>query len=144
MTECPDNILMWSHYANNHKGICLEFATAVDPIFSDARPVEYSDTCPVYECFSQNRGEIAKRALFRKAEDWQYEKEWRIIGTRKAGTTRCFQLGTISGVIVGARIAETDLASIRKWREQLSPPPALFHAELKVGSYELEIIREPS
>ncbi|MEH6486835.1 MULTISPECIES: DUF2971 domain-containing protein [Pseudomonas] len=25
VTTIPDNILMWSHYANNHKGVCLEF-----------------------------------------------------------------------------------------------------------------------
>lgn len=27
------NILMWSHYANSHKGICLEFDTLADPEF---------------------------------------------------------------------------------------------------------------
>lgn len=25
MTETYDNILMWSHYANSHKGICIEY-----------------------------------------------------------------------------------------------------------------------
>lgn len=28
-----DNILMWSHYADNHKGICLEFDFNKDPLF---------------------------------------------------------------------------------------------------------------
>jgi hypothetical protein len=25
LTPCPRSILMWSHYADNHRGICLEF-----------------------------------------------------------------------------------------------------------------------
>lgn len=25
LTTVPDSILMWSHYANNHKGVCLEY-----------------------------------------------------------------------------------------------------------------------
>ena len=25
MSQLKDNILMWSHYANQHKGFCIEF-----------------------------------------------------------------------------------------------------------------------
>ena len=30
-SEANDNILMWSHYANNHEGFCLEFDTRYLP-----------------------------------------------------------------------------------------------------------------
>ena len=44
----PLNILMWSHYASNHRGVCLQFDVAKDPInLLLALPVEYSDEYPV-------------------------------------------------------------------------------------------------
>lgn len=30
LSEIRDNILMWSHYANSHRGICIGFETIVD------------------------------------------------------------------------------------------------------------------
>ena len=30
MTENPDNLLMWAHYARNHTGLCIEFDTSED------------------------------------------------------------------------------------------------------------------
>ena len=39
-----DDILMWSHYASSHRGICLEFkAGDNDPFFAYALPVTYPD-----------------------------------------------------------------------------------------------------
>jgi hypothetical protein len=35
LTADPCSMLMWSHYADNHRGICLEFDTA-NPLFSEA------------------------------------------------------------------------------------------------------------
>jgi hypothetical protein len=32
LTPHADSILMWSHYADNHKGICLEFSTSVQSL----------------------------------------------------------------------------------------------------------------
>jgi hypothetical protein len=34
LTERPDNLLMWGHYASSHTGICLEFA-AFDLVCSE-------------------------------------------------------------------------------------------------------------
>ena len=45
LTPSPDNTLMWSHYADDHKGICLEFANN-NPLIRRARPVRYRKTYP--------------------------------------------------------------------------------------------------
>lgn len=38
----PDDILMWSHYANRHDGVCLEFRTTAHPnAFPRLHPVRY-------------------------------------------------------------------------------------------------------
>jgi len=38
LTPCCDSILMWSHYAENHLGICLEFSTD-NKLFGSAEEV---------------------------------------------------------------------------------------------------------
>lgn len=43
----PLNILMWSHYATYHEGVCLQFELARDPkTFAKALPVNYTDDYP--------------------------------------------------------------------------------------------------
>ena len=44
----PRNILMWSHYAANHKGLCLQFELTRDiDNFVFAMPVQYSEDYPI-------------------------------------------------------------------------------------------------
>jgi hypothetical protein len=47
LTPHPDSILMWSHYSNNHAGICLEFQTA-NRLFSGAMRVSYLSHYPTF------------------------------------------------------------------------------------------------
>lgn len=68
---------MWSHYADNHRGICLEFDTA-NPLFSEALGVVYCSEYPRWLPHEMER--IAFEMLLTKAEDWKYEREFRIIG----------------------------------------------------------------
>jgi hypothetical protein len=48
--ESNDNILMWSHYANSHKGFCLEFDTSFEPFkpkkVQTVLKVSYSEKYP--------------------------------------------------------------------------------------------------
>lgn len=41
----PKNLLMWSHYADSHRGICLEFSLR-NKIFCSALKCEYASTFP--------------------------------------------------------------------------------------------------
>jgi len=44
LTEKPGNLLMWTHYASSHTGVCLEFAVSVnEPSLGRAQPVIYSN-----------------------------------------------------------------------------------------------------
>jgi len=87
LTQEPDSIPMWAHYAAAHTG----FVIAFDPeriVFKDAiesrklRPVKY-----VSERVSLTRGLpgepwVRPEAVFRtKSKQWEYEHEWRWIET---------------------------------------------------------------
>ena len=33
LSEKHDDVLMWSHYSNGHKGFCLKFETSYEPFY---------------------------------------------------------------------------------------------------------------
>jgi hypothetical protein len=70
---------MWSHYGQNHRRISLEFVVRKGTEFGGAKKVEY---CSHYPVFLPHKieGERAIEALLVKAQCWDYEREYRIIG----------------------------------------------------------------
>lgn len=86
-----DSILMWSHYADYHKGIVLKVKVLRDrhSTLSDARRVIY-DSNPITffttqewinECIGTgllDEIKIANEYIYHKNEVWGYEKEWRV------------------------------------------------------------------
>lgn len=49
-SESRDDVLMWSHYAASHTGICIEFDTTVaDSPLSSCKKIEYSPDFNVIE-----------------------------------------------------------------------------------------------
>jgi hypothetical protein len=79
LTPDADSTLMWSHYADNHRGICLEFGVD-NPLFSNALEVVYA---PIYPLWIPHEFEAQQartiEMILTKAEDWRYEKEFRLI-----------------------------------------------------------------
>lgn len=95
---CTDykNRLMWSHYADNHKGFCIEYDFGTDVLKESgviAFPVAYSSMRPKipYEAVllsekptlenvnSQNINERIFLSMLTKDKIWSYEREWRIL-----------------------------------------------------------------
>jgi len=86
LSELDDSLLMWAHYANNHRGMCVEYDlmefntqlryTPVPVIYSDKR-VCVSTLDPA--SLEKNIQGIFIESLTSKSLDWQYENEWRII-----------------------------------------------------------------
>ncbi|WP_429094262.1 DUF2971 domain-containing protein [Aeromonas veronii] len=82
-TESYNNLLMWSHYADEHKGIVIEFdyhvlKTHFNKILSVSNSIERV-------LYNRERHEVLpyttlpKRNLLTKSDDWIYEKEHRVI-----------------------------------------------------------------
>jgi hypothetical protein len=77
-----DHILMWSHYADGHRGLCLEFSTSEEP-FAKARPVEYSSVVPsinAMDLLERDDGvDLFKALILTKHSCWSYEEEYRLL-----------------------------------------------------------------
>jgi DUF2971 family protein len=81
-SEINNNILMWSHYANCHKGVCL--GIYMPPIISEigciTRKVNYTDTIKpkrLYTSDQHQRFLALMYWIFTKAACWSYENEIR-------------------------------------------------------------------
>lgn len=115
-----NNILMWSHYANNHKGICIGYLT-LDKPFSDALKVNYYNTTPIIDIkkyFSNGKfkgGKINKdefrKPILSKYNDWSYEKEWRLLKDDEHDFY-FYHPNSIKTVYFGCKVSQGDIDSI--------------------------------
>lgn len=85
-----NNPLLWSHYGNQHHGICIGYSLNRNPkpepykvIYGGNRKIS---TNLVEKALLKNDPEALKlldqNILLRKALPWKYELEWRIFGNR--------------------------------------------------------------
>lgn len=85
VTDNPESNLMWSHYANSHKGFCIEWDSAT----IKAEKVNYQEEIPSfhlidliksYYLISSNEESAIKiwKALRTKLSEWDYESEYRL------------------------------------------------------------------
>lgn len=103
VSKNPVSNLMWSHYANSHKGFCIEFKSE----FLKADKVIYQNTIPQLNMIDMLRlqlnltdgeelGKHIWQALRTKLNEWSYETEYR------------FQAGNSMGEIpVGSTFMKT-------------------------------------
>ena len=123
--ERPDNILMWSHYANKHTGFCVEYdfsklksAEAKLMLF----PVIYSQKRPMlpmklFDFSDLNNVKLAEgdfplseiiEAMLTKSDIWQYEEEWRIVCFLKNLNEQKLVESMASKVYLGVNIKKED------------------------------------
>jgi len=114
LSEEADNILLWSHYAVNHTGICIEYdLSSLQGVEPTLHRVVYTTKFPhlrVSDVLSDNPSQRFDEILSTKHSCWSYEKEWRII-TEPTGE-RFFGL-PVSRVILGIRTSDSDKKKVR-------------------------------
>ena len=103
LSEEWKNVLMWSHYAEDHKGICIEFDTywrnyyeIIKINYHGSRVMKLSD---IYK-WKVHKDSDAERTLYdqyysNKSSDWKYEKEWRVLSKHIKEEPAPFYIGAI-------------------------------------------------
>ncbi len=155
LSEAADNLLMWAHYADNHRGVAIQFDTeskffSEDSLGSDLpsfRTVEYIMKRPILSHSNLRSPSL----LFRKSPEWSYEREWRYIRRLSEAhrvidsmpyPIHLFGLpeDSISGIVVGCRVLQQDRCRLF---DSLSDSPiagaTIFQARLHDEEYRLQI-----
>lgn len=159
LTESPDHVAMWYHYADQYQGVVLEMQSndESDSPWLMARPVRYSKRKPIvytaggWAKLLTMTPEHATRTLFdvaafTKAKDWSYESEWRITTFRRSGdegnySDWRFHTRDLTGVYLGPLIAEqrrTEIVGLSEaypnatiWQTTIGMSRQFHHTKLK-------------
>jgi len=136
--ERPDDILMWSDYAERHRGICVEIDTRRLELRYQNRlfKVTYQEEYPTTNIL----GDVDELTplVCTKAKNWEYEQEWRCLS--KPGSVTTVSRRVISKVILGCRISSTDEHEVRSWLKVRNKQVALSRAERNINSFGLSIV----
>lgn len=135
---CTDytNRLMWSHYADGHKGFCIEYDFEKDiEIYESALllPVVYSmervkfPWNVVYAedkeapAIKQEAAYAKLRTLLIKDDVWEYEHEWRLIVMRKSGIENV-KMPPVSCIYIGAMCSDENKETLKCIAKELNVP----------------------
>ncbi|WP_158527285.1 DUF2971 domain-containing protein [Pelagibaculum spongiae] len=84
LSQTGKNTLMWSHYASAHSGFCVRYKKEqlinseciykADSVNYDGQPISL-----IEQLVEPNQRNLPTEVLFKKAKDWQYEEEFRLV-----------------------------------------------------------------
>jgi hypothetical protein len=136
-------ILLWSHYAENHTGVCLIFSPARAPYpLLEAASVAYTSAYPVYNWLLDDGTQLVA-SMLTKYECWRYEAESRIVRLDSADTYLPFPSEGLVGLILGCKIALGAEALVRNLlieREARGHPPVrIYRAARHPSRYRVVI-----
>lgn len=110
-TPQKDNIIMWSHYSDSHKGFCIGFNTQKMLEFFKQNKILYSlheiTYCPNYPSFKpvgNSADDPLLDPLIIKSSNWKYENEYRFIWLSESNKNIKLKEGLISEVILGCKM----------------------------------------
>lgn len=131
-SEINDSILMWSHYADHHRGFCLEYDLVnLDkdhPLRQNLYPVVYSaniyDLTPFLEILvtvgrQKMNTTFPLLGVLHKFIGWEYEREWRLVFLQDAiMPDRAWQAPTAARVYLGSKMSDLNKKTLKTICEQ--------------------------
>ena len=149
LSDALDSVVMWAHYADQHRGFVIEFDTRFAPLIQRSGengwqglpvPVAYQPNRPEVHCDSTDL-QVPDELVLVKTSAWSYEREWRVVRDRSvadrtvAGSTvvSLFSVDprAISAIYVGK---DASANTVQRLRDILAGNAALGHVRLARAS----------
>ncbi len=112
LSKSNKNITMWSHYANEHKGLAFELQVDEDyDFFHGYGIVEYTKEYELLSYTNLTSNKDYEKLFLTKYTDWEYEEEIRVIDYNKNGTKK-FNKKALKTIYFGYRADETNIKKI--------------------------------
>lgn len=159
LSENRNELLMWSHYCDSHKGFVVGF-NGDHNYFQDRTrnwmaspvPVAYSAIRPSLPKIKDwGVLNVAESVLLTKSEHWRYEKEWRMvaelkyasetIGVEKANRVCLFDFPSdcVTEIILGCQMDKLKQSEIREVLKDKYPLAKLYQARLSDTKFDIDI-----
>ncbi|WP_410877864.1 DUF2971 domain-containing protein [Myroides sp. DW712] len=114
LSKTSDNQLMWSHYANGHKGVAIGVKVTDKAPSVLIKDINYSGLATLKEQDYTSQSVID--ILSRKLEIWDYEKEVRVFIQNKS-----FIDVEVYEIIIGSKMSDNDKEFIKKIIDKINP-----------------------
>lgn len=139
LSEAHDHELMWAHYADQFRGICIEYYVPrlLEALSEDIELAKVSYSEQNYRVFPKTASDsdTAKRILSTKNHRWFYEREWRLLSPSK-GRINLARNTSIRTVFFGSRMPEsTKDRLMMSIREKL---PDVRFKEASIDGYRMK------
>ena len=138
---CSD-MLMWSFYADWHRGICVGFLPSKEcPFFARFKQVQYFEDRVAQDRFLETglTADLDQR-LF-KSHRWAHEQEWRIILPGASGLRIEYPREALSRIILGAEITDELRSIVLGWHSRLRHEVQVLQATPSFNTYQLTFNR---
>jgi hypothetical protein len=140
VTPIKDNILMWSHYANSHRGFCIGFDSfKLFDFLGGGGSVRYEKQFPIISPVEE-RGVQHLLQVLTKSFHWAYEVEYRLTTFAIPNTAIEIPKECITEIIFGSRISEASREDMCKVLKENLPHVKCYTATPKKSEFSLEIL----
>lgn len=148
LSEVHDHEPMWAHYADQFKGMCIQYSLnrllkGLDKNIAITRMM-YSEKEPVLLDDKSDSSDRARLCLSSKTVRWANEREWRIF-IASQGQANYRDLNTVTKIFLGSRVSDADESMVRDAVKGLGIPVA----KMVIDSYSIlfktpvQLIRVP-
>lgn len=144
LSKTPLDELLWAHYANSHKGFCIEYD--LDILLKNdggnhvhSFPVFYSNKPPkigFWDIIKNEKNSMIKKFAFHKSKRWEYEQEHRIV-TSKIGLNS-YNPKALKSIYFGLKISQSDKNQIINLLQ--SRGISFYQIELEKNSYSFKTV----
>lgn len=115
-SETPNNELMWAHYADEFRGICIayDFSTLRQNLQSNGAFTRlfYTERPPHLKVANVEFETAVRRILSSKSQKWAYEREWRLF-TDEMRRIAYHPPKVVTHIYIGSRMPEPIQDEIR-------------------------------
>jgi hypothetical protein len=144
-SEFSDNTQMFSHYGQQHRGVCIGFeffGQGTGGVFGPA-PVHYTNAYPILREFPAdgNYDHWIQGTVFTKETAWEYEREWRCFTIDGPGLREVAAFCKVSSITFGCRATEESKSMVRELVHSTCGDIPLFQAKRSTRTYSLSIER---
>jgi len=141
LTSKNDNLLMWSHYANSHKGFCIGYDKI--ELFKQTQgvlgKVSYAEEFPILPFLSENVADLID-LIMTKSKHWEYEDEYRIIKSDAPRKKIILRDNSIKEIVFGCKMEKTSKEEIIAIALAKFPTIKFYDCVLDNKQFKLSII----
>jgi hypothetical protein len=139
LTPHPGNFLMWSHYADSHRGFAVGFDSQklITQNFGTFKKVDYENEIPIVSALDMQMP-LMYKLIYTKAKVWQYEDEYRITRISRPNSTATFSPASLRTVHLGVNMPFQSRMEIIDIVKRQYPGVRVF--DMNIGKIKFELV----